>query len=187
MDVHLFELTWLDPKQYGRYRAVLLEGSFSRAKVVPGKYTADELEQVRTYLESGGTLLVTRPALEVFATPEGRAFLLGLTGKVAVKKAGPATVRLPDHPWVKHLGRGERAWLMGRGGEALSANRGEIVLGTATGAWLGRFPLGRGQLVYFGWSPTAARPDGRKRSTPEQEAVYEEQTGVVMRVLAGLR
>jgi len=43
--------------------------------------------------------------------------------------------------------------------------------------------VGRGQLVYLGWSPAASLPSGRLPSTLEQEALFEQQMEVLQRLV----
>src|SRR5262249_8502981 len=105
--VDIRKSAWLDTADYARYDFVVLVGDLARPKVEPNKFRAEDLARVKRYLEEGGTFLLMRGTTAVFATPEGRAFLSGLTGAGAAGRGAEPEIRLPDHPWVRHLKRGE--------------------------------------------------------------------------------
>jgi hypothetical protein len=48
-------------------------------------------------------------------------------------------------------------------------------------------PLGKGRLIYLGWSPATSLPDGRQPSTAEQEADFEAQVTVLAGIIASAK
>ena len=176
------ERGWLNPKDYGRYRTVMLVGSLLRAKMEPNKYEGADFEHVRKYLEQGGTLLVMRSGLDPLATPAGREFLASLTGGNPKQTAVTMRIRQADHPWVKHLdAKAEHPWLTSKNVAPLRIDQGNAIIGSADGsqALLYRLPVGKGQLIYVGWEIAESIPHGRLPSTPERERVFEDQIRIL--------
>src|SRR5690606_953938 len=101
VDVH--ERTWLDTREYKNYELVAVDGSLVRGKVEPNRFTADDLSRVQEFLEEGGTLLLMRERADLFASPEGQAFLVRLTGSPPRRTVSEMLIQQPDHPWVRHL------------------------------------------------------------------------------------
>jgi hypothetical protein len=182
------ERTWLDPREFSKFYIVVIDGSFARAKIEPNKFNADELARLRLFLEDGGTLVLMRERTDLFATPEGRDFLAEILGPAAREPAPELELRKPDHPWVSHLApRAPHAWLNAKAASVLQTSRAENIIGTAAGATaLCRAPVGKGQLIYIGWSIAASLPNGRQPSSLEQEVQYEEQFQILDRVIASL-
>ncbi|MFN4258688.1 MAG: hypothetical protein ACK4RK_05285, partial [Gemmataceae bacterium] len=186
--VENFHRQWLDTKDYGNYRLVVLVGDLTRGKVSPDKYDRDDLARVQQYLENGGTLLLMTGRQAVFATPEGKDFLTELIGtcpSVKNVKEMQLEVLQPQHPWVKHLGSRTPAWLLPRPGSFLSTSKGEVIMGSQAGhAVLYRLPVGKGQLLYVGWDLARSLPSGRSPSTMEQEQLFEEQMHILLNLMA---
>jgi hypothetical protein len=103
LTVNTLERTWLVPNDYGQYGLVVIAGNLVRAKIEPNKYSAADLDRVRSYLEQGGTLILMRGTTEVFATPHGRRFLAELTGASPTGGEVKLEVLQPKHAWAKHL------------------------------------------------------------------------------------
>jgi hypothetical protein len=190
--VEVFERTWLDTRDYGRYGLVVIDGSLLRGKVEPSTYADADLPRLRRWLDDGGTLLLMRERTDVFRTNAGRAFLAELVGEGGREPVKELTILRPDDPWVRHIDAGRNAdnefvpvlpWLEVKRHSPLRTSRGEAVIGTANGAaTLYRVPVGRGQLIYVGWSPAAFLPNGRVKTTVEQERLFAEQ----MRILTNI-
>jgi len=180
------EKTWLPPRAYANYGTVVIAGDLARAKIVPHQYSEEDLSQVRAFLEQGGTLLLMRGTAAIFGTPAGKAFLAELTGPGPTEKGPAATIRSPQHPWIKHLDpQAEHPWLQAKNAVPLRASRGECLLGSAAGSgWLTRIPVGRGQLIYLGWEIADSLPHGRLPATLAQELLYEEQSRIVFNIAA---
>jgi len=173
---------WLDTREYTKYDTVIVVGSLVRAKMEPNKYTKEDLGRVKAFLEQGGALLLLRGGLEPFATPDGRDFLIDVTGAESITDKSPLQLKLPEHPWVKHLDpKGERPWLAAPQAEPLRVRQGQIIIGSEKGrlATLYQQRVGKGQLIYLGWEIAASLPGGRLPSTPEKERVFEDQVRIL--------
>lgn len=181
------ERAWLPTDQYAQAEVVLFDGSLTRGKVEPSRYSAADLPRVKQFLQNGGTLILMRGQLDLFATPEGKAVLAELTGGAARETMPVAKVQLPRHAWVKHLqSPGAPTWLE-RGFSSLGVSQGECILGTAAGnAALARAPVGRGQIIHIGWTLSSSLPSGRAASTPEKEDKYEQQMQILLNIAAEL-
>jgi hypothetical protein len=186
--VERFERAWLEPAEYSHYGLVVVDGSFARAKVEPGKYSLDDLPRVRAFLERGGTLLLMRERWDLFATPHGQLFLGELVG-TAPKEATPKfKVSAANHRWIDHLSESTSySWLNSKAVSPLRASRGEALLASDGGSTiLHRLPVGQGALVYVGWSPAAAIPHGRLPSSLEDEASFDQQMQILLKMVADL-
>jgi hypothetical protein len=181
------ERVWFDAAKMGDYKLIIYDGSLARAKAAKTAFDAADLVHVRMFLESGGTLVLTRERHDLFATPDGRKFLAELVGSAVREKEPMHGIRLPDHPWVKHLAKDVcPAWLAK--GSPLPASKGESLIGSESGMSLLHIaPLGKGRLIYLGWSPAASLPDGRQPSTVEQEADFEAQVTVLAGIIASAK
>lgn len=182
--VDLLQRTWLDTARYGDYAAVALVGDLARAAIQPRTYSTSDLANVRRYLQQGGTLLLVRGTTAVFDTPEGRAALAELVGTCQTQAEPRYQVLRPADAWVQHLGtQAAPVWLHARRVVPLRTSRGESILGTAEGySVLHRVPVGTGQWIYIGWETTALLPSGRQPGTAQQEAQFEEQMQVLLRI-----
>jgi hypothetical protein len=70
-------------------------------------------------------------------------------------------------------------------GTAISTSKGESLIGSSGGASLLHVaPVGRGRLIYVGWSPAASIPHGRMVSTVEEEEVFDAQVKILQGVLS---
>jgi hypothetical protein len=185
-DVDLFDRRWLDPAEYGPYRAVVIVGDLVRAKTQPPRYGKDDLARVRQYLEGGGTLLLMRKGADVFASPEGRTALADLAGTCPPEKKPELKLLRRDHPWVKHLRRDTpHPWVADRLALPLRTGKGERVIGSAAGyATLHWVAVGRGQLIYLGWEISASLP--ALKGTVEDERRFEDQTSILAAIVGGL-
>jgi hypothetical protein len=194
VDVTTFDKRWLDTREYEKFSAVFLVGSLTRAKATPDRFSADDLKRVDAYLKNGGTLVVVQAGKLAFQSPEGQAYLRGLTGAAEPKKGAAPKVELlkPEHPWVRHLdAAAPQPWQKdARTKDAVlwTGPAGERVVGSADGAaLLYRVRVGKGQLVYIGWDVHAALPHTRdERPTPAAERAFEQQMGVLFAVAADL-
>jgi len=170
---------------------VILVGDLKRAKITPGQYDADDLRRVAKFVENGGTLLMSGRGKQAFQSPEGQKFLAAWTGSAMREKAPTLAVLEPKHPWLGHLSpETPPSWVKGLNTDEriLPATKGERILGTAAGSTvLYRLRVGKGQFIYIGWDVAGALPSSRgKLPTVEEERVFEEQMGVLMRVVEGL-
>jgi hypothetical protein len=143
---------------------------------------------VSTFLNNGGTLMLMRGNTALFASPEGRAFLEGLTGKGNKTAAEPFKILKADHEWMKHLkGDSSLPWLNLKQAQAINVSQGEKLIGDPQGiATLYRLRVGKGQLIYVGWDIAASLPHGRLGSTLEQEAHFEQQMQLLQKIISSL-
>ncbi len=66
----------------------------------------------------------------------------------------------------------------------LRTSRAENIIGAAAGTTtLCRAAVGKGQFIYIGWSIAASLPEARPLGAVEQETLYEEQYGILQRVI----
>lgn len=94
---------WLETRDYSRYAIVAIFGSFVESPNEKKKYRPQDLERVKKFMEEGGTLLLSRGALDLFASPEGEEFLFDLVGTAAPETRLDLEILLPEHPWIKQL------------------------------------------------------------------------------------
>ena len=97
-------------------------------------------------------------------------------------------VRIPEHPWVAHLAAAntDLSWLT-KGSGGLTIATGEVILGTPSRkTLLGRLPVGKGQIIYTGWSPAASIPHGRLPATVADERRFEDQMRIITNIAAQL-
>jgi len=142
---------------------------------------------VKQFLEEGGTLWLFRDRQDLFADPEAKRMLYDLTGGAVGDRSIEYLVKLPDHPWIKHLSANAAPDWLTKNMKPLSITRGEVVLGTAnTNAALGRVPVGKGQIIYVGWSPAASLPNGRAKVTVADEDRFAEQMQVLTNIVESL-
>ena len=186
------EHSWVSPKDYSKYSAVVLAGDLQRAKVTPNVFTAGELAEVRKFLEQGGTLWLTGRAKRVFDwTPEGQKLLHELTGAAPAKSPGN-TMRIQEHRWVRHLDPMEKyGWLkLPKDGDVRPwrATNGECIIAVPDGTcMLYRLQVGKGQLIYMAWRAVAALPQGRTQASESQEKDFAEQAQIVFNIADSLQ
>lgn len=195
--VETIERTWVEPREFARYRVVVIDGSFTRARMQPDRFRADDLPPLREYLENGGVLVLMRERTDLFATPHGQTFLRELFGEGPREPQFEPKVLQPDHPWVRHLAATPDhlplkglppKWLPPKSASPLRTGRGETVVGTEAGASiLHRASVGQGAVIYVGWTIAASLPSGRQPSTLEDERVFEEQMQILTGLVAGMR
>ncbi len=181
VQVEEYERTWLNPREFAKYGLVVIDGSFARAGVTPTKFADDELPIVKRYLEEGGTLWLFRERHDLFASDRGRVFLEALLGSVPRGHTSALTVLQPEHAWIQSLQRrpNERSFLE-KGGTTLAMPRGEVVIGDNQGrALLGQVAVGKGRIIYLGWSIAAFLPHGRIPSTVAAEHTFDDQMAII--------
>lgn len=184
----VIERSWLDPADYAKYRAIIVVGDLARAKIEPNKYSPENLQKVETYLKQGGRLVLMRGNVALFSTPDGRDFLVKLTGTSRGTREHTLEVVEPGHAWLKPLDpKRPPAWVNARHMVPIRVSKGRIILGSRAGtATLYSNDAGRGELVYFGWDVAASMPHGRSISTVEQETEYEEQFELLANLLVSI-
>ena len=188
--VETSERAWFDVAKLSQYKLVIYDGSLARAKVEKTAFDAADIPHVRSLLETGGTLIVTRERADLFAVPEGRKLLDDLVGSASatIRDAQPQVrIRQPDHSWLKSLaGQTDLPWLS-KGG-LLRTTKGESLIGSDKGSsLLHRATLGRGQFIYLGWSPAASIPGGREKTAAAEEPILEAQVAVLREILASAK
>ncbi len=181
------ERTWLDPADYSKYRAVIVVGNLPRAKIEPNKFSPEDLQQVRQYLENGGKLVLMRGNTALFSSQHGIEFLSKLIGGSRGTSEGFEILK-PKHAWLANLDRKQiPAWVNARPMQPVRASKGEIIIGSRAGfATLYRVGVGEGELIYFGWDVSASMPHGRSISTVEQETAYEQQMQILSNVIESI-
>ncbi|MCA9122574.1 MAG: hypothetical protein H6822_03535 [Planctomycetaceae bacterium] len=76
---------------------------------------------------------------------------------------------------------------LGKATSPLAIERGEILLGDASGrAALTQIPVGRGRLIYSGWSPAADLPNGQTQVTIADEERFAEQMQITTNIAVEL-
>ncbi len=183
-----FERQWVDPHHFSRYSVIVVDGSFARAGLKTTRFADDELPLVRKYLEDGGTLWLCRERADIFGSDVGKQFLSEIIGPQPRDSWTDYQVRLPTHPWVSHLAEpgADTSWLAKAAG-GVRFERGEAVIGTSSGkSLLGRARFGKGQIIYMGWSPSSALPNGRVPPTVADEHRFGDQMQVITKIANGL-
>lgn len=186
--VEVVEKTWRPAKTIAAYGLVVYDGSLARANISPAHFAPEDLPELKVYLQGGGKLLLMRERTDLFASPHGREFLTQLVGEGKREPSAPVEITFPEHAWVKHLtGANDLPWLAERKASLLPAGRGQVIIGTESGAAaLYLLPVGKGALVYVGWSPAASIPHGRLKSTVEEEQRFDEQMRIVTNFIGDL-
>ena len=93
----------------------------------------------------------------------------------------------PEHPWVKHLDASQDIPWLGKAVSPLVVKQGDVLLGDSAGRTaLVQIPVGRGRLIYCGWSPAADIPNGRTEVTISDEARFAEQMQVITNMVSEL-
>jgi hypothetical protein len=179
--------TWLDPADYSKHRAVVIVGNLARARIEPHKFSPDDLQQLRQYLNGGGKLVLMRGNTALFSSKHGSTFLSELTG-ASRGNSERFEILKPRHAWLKHLDRKHTfAWLNARHMQPIRVSKGEMIIGSRAGfATLYRAGIGRGELIYFGWDVASSMPHGRSASTVEQEIAYEQQMQILSNVIESI-
>ncbi|WP_425615671.1 right-handed parallel beta-helix repeat-containing protein [Anatilimnocola sp. NA78] len=179
------ERAWISPAEFKRYDLVVYDGSLGRAKVATTAFSPEDLKTVEEYLRSGGVLVLMRDRLDLFSTPEGKLWLGENLKLVKNAKSAGYEVLQPKHPWIAHLATtSDLAWLQAANHLPLSVETGERLIGAGkTQAILYRQAIGKGALIYVGFSPANALPQGRAKETPQREAEYEAQYRVLENIL----
>jgi hypothetical protein len=184
--VDVSERAWFDAGKLAEYQLVIYDGSLTRAKVVKTAFDAADLEKVAAFLKAGGTLVLMRERNDLFASPEGRKFLEEIVGSGQRDPKAELHIRQPEHPWLKHLATSSDTplpWLAK--GTPISTSKGESLIGSDGGASvLHVAPVGKGRLIYVGWSPAASIPHGRMVSTVEEEDAFDAQVKILQGVLS---
>lgn len=191
----VLEQQWLKTEDYPKYSAVAVIGDVARAKIQPSVYSPEDLARVSSYLEQGGTLILLQRGRDLFKTPHGTEWFVQTIGyekpvpRAKSAAAGPFELLVKDHPWTRHLDGASAPWFVtppNAGEFALKTTRGERLIGDSEGrAILFRQRVGRGQLVYLGWSPAASLPATRdKASSVAHEAAFEQQMRVLLHIAA---
>ena len=183
--VEIRERMWLEPKQYRNYDLVAIDGSFTRAGMNPDRFRPEDLPHLHAFLTGGGTLLLMRERTDLFATDHGRKFLTEIIGSGPGEPQPEMGVLQKNHPWVRHLDiKQPPGWLSAKGIVPLRTARGDVILGSRSGtAALYRVSVGQGQLIYAGWTIAAALPSGRKPSSVQDEANFEQQATILWTIL----
>jgi hypothetical protein len=182
--VDVSEKAWFDANKLAEYKLVVYDGSLARAKAAKTAFDAADLALVKTFLEAGGTLVLMRERNDLFASPEGRKFLEQVVGSSSREPKPEIRVRQPEHPWLKHLPNdAPLPWLAK--GTAIATSQGESLIGSDGGmSLLHVAPVGKGRLIYIGWSPAASIPHGRMVSTVEEEEAFDTQVKILQGVLS---
>ena len=186
--VETWEKKWLETNEYEKFGLVVVVGDLVRAKMEPNRYSAEDVKRVKEYLEQGGQLMLMRGTSQIFSGPEGKAFLMEVTGYGPLQKEPTFAVLQPDHAWLAKVdAKQDYAWLNTPGTVPLRTSKGEIIIGTSKGlATLYRVPVGKGALIYVGWDFSRWLPNGREKSSVEAEQVFESQMTVLLSLVANL-
>ena len=185
--VDVFEREWLSVPEYRNYGLVAFFGNTVRAQMTKTGFAPEEHPTVREYLQRGGRILIGRE-LPRFLFPEasGRAFLQSLTGKGPERTKPTHRILRPDHPWIAHLNT--QRWSTPPASSPIIAGDEFNIIGdpAAKRSLLTHIPVANGSLTYVGWEISRFLPHGRKPSTVDQEAAYEEQYQIYENVVSDL-
>jgi hypothetical protein len=185
-----FDKQWLDPREYEKYSLVVVDGSFTRGRIVPDHFAESEILVVKKFLEDGGTLWLFRERLDLFAEPAGLKFLNDTFGTQLKLNTRPIAIRKPEHPWIAHLAKAgaDATWIEKASAGVTFSNAGsEVVIGSDLGKTvLGRIPVGKGQVIFSGFSPGSAVPNGREKSTVADERRFSDLMQIVTNIVGEL-
>jgi hypothetical protein len=181
---------WLDTDEFGKYSVIVYDGSFTRGKIEPSKFSPDDLPKVQSFLQKGGSLILMAGRTDIFASPHGAEFLARILGESKRQPVESLQVLQPRHPWVKHLATDiEYPWLTVKRTFPLRVTEGENIIGSANGgSVLFRRQVGKGQFIYVGWSVAGSLPASRDYASTDVkvEQNYEEQMQVLINIIEAL-
>jgi hypothetical protein len=181
------ERVWLPTKEYAGNDLVIVTADLARGQVQPTVYSAEDLRNVKAYLEQGGTLLLGRGGAALFSSQEGQVFLqeiMGTAPKLARGAKDELALVQRDHPWLKPLSAGPHKWITDSAAISIPAGKAERVIATPSGyASLARASVGKGRIIYIGWDICRWLPEGRRPSSVEAEQIYDEQVRMIGAIL----
>jgi hypothetical protein len=179
-----FERTFLDPREFSKYKIVVVDGSMVRAKMTKTAFADEELPIVKKYLEDGGTLWLFRERFDLFAGDAGKKLVGEWLGSQPRDNGKGHSIRKADHPWLAHLKEtgADTAWVESAVG-GLNFAHGESLIANAGGkAILARTPVGKGQIIYVGWGPSNSLPNGRVPPKVADERRFSDQMQIITNI-----
>ena len=187
--VEVVDATWVPAKDYAKYGVVVLSGNIGRAGIKPSAYSADDVKALQAFLQEGGTLILTGGSFDIFRSPAGGPMLESIIGKGNDTKDKEIKLLQPQHRWVTQLAEfKDLSWFFD-GGALVPVASAQRIIGTENGrsAILFEQPVGRGKVIYVGWSFAKFIPGGRNlNSTIEDEQRYEAQYHVLSNIASEL-
>ena len=92
----------------------------------------------------------------------------------------------PNHPWINHIGNS--SWNHPGGTSAIVLSKGKNLIGDpkTQRSILADIPIGKGRLIYIGWDIAKSLPNGRLKSTMEQEEEYLRQYKIYEKLVIDL-
>lgn len=147
---------WLDPAEFSQYAVVVW------LREAPRKLSADELEALKQYLESGGQVLMTNAVpMSLFGRPFPDLPWLTAKGWAYNRESWKPDLLVPEHPYLQGVSPQGKAWLATP--HALTDFQGVNLLGKP-GEWtvLGYIDVGKGRLLFTSYGPSYWRDETTK-------------------------
>lgn len=174
----------LTAERLAKQQVLIYDGSLTRAKVEPDILAESDIAALEAWLQAGGTLILCSQRADIFKSDPGRAFLARHLGEPPRSKPGAPFIAKSTHPWLRHLGAKPPAWLEPKRTFPLATTTGEaLITSGANFATLWQANVGRGRIIYIGWSPGSKLADNRRGSTVEADAAFLEQARILSAIL----
>jgi Right handed beta helix region len=174
VDSHEREFVPLTTEKLADKKLLVIDGSFARAKMTPDVFGASDVAALEAWLQQGGTLILFSQRMDVF---KGSTFLTRLAGAPPRAKPETPVIANPAHPWLRGI-TGTPAWLSKA--FPLAAMTGESIISAGPNfSVLWRNRVGRGRVIYIGWSIGGQLTDNRRGGAVETDAAMIEQVKVL--------
>ncbi|NUQ64178.1 MAG: hypothetical protein HUU20_17040 [Pirellulales bacterium] len=144
---------WLNPAEFSQYSIVVW------LREAPRRLQADELEDLRQYLEAGGQILMTNGVpMSLFGRPFPDLPWLRTKGWAYNRESWKPELLAPDHPYLEDMNPQGKAWLATP--HALTGFQGINLLGKPD-QWtvLGYVDVGKGRLLFSSYGPSYWRDE----------------------------
>jgi len=163
-------------------RWIVIDGSFTRAKMVPDAFGESDIAALSMWLDAGGTLVLGPQRTDVFKSDAGKTFLAKHLGTPPRAKPDAPKILLPKHSWLAHLKSDSPSWLTKS--QPVSVTTGESIIGSGVSfSLLWQTKVGRGRIIYIGWSVGGQLTDNRRGGAVESDEAMLEQVELLRRVL----
>ncbi len=182
VESHEKEFIPLTPALLKDKKWLVIDGSFTRAKMTPDVFGESDISALSDWLENGGTLVLGPQRTDVFKSDAGKTFLSRHFGTPPRSKLEAPVILQPKHPWLTHLEGDSPAWLAK--GQPIAAALGESIIGSGGNfSLLWQTKIGRGRIVCIGWSVGGQLSDNRRGGEVETDRAMLEQVELLRRIL----
>lgn len=178
VESHEREFVPLTTEKLADKKLLVIDGSFTRAKMTPDVFGEGDVAALEAWLQQGGTLILFPQRTDVF---KGSTFLTRLVGTPPRAKPKAAMIAKRDHPWLRGI-TGTPTWLSKA--FPIAAMTGESIISAGpnfSALWQHR--IGAGRVIYIGWSLGGQLTDNRRGGTVDADMAMIEQTRVMSAIV----